>query len=197
MRKLISFFALFAATAHCASAQSDSLAVRQNAQERFATWAKPTKTIYLEGFGASSTIGLNFDSRFTGDNGWGYRVGLSFCSSSYSFLWDDATGVAVPLEINYLLGKRNSKLELGVGTSLGYYKVEEDSDEVPSHPESWRYGERKTFGYFVFLDIGYRYQPAKGFDFRIGITPSFDFGGRRGIYRHMFYPYISLGYAFK
>ena len=29
----------------------------------------------------------------------------------------------VPLELNYLLGKKNSKLELGFGASLGIYRV--------------------------------------------------------------------------
>ncbi|MBR1694066.1 MAG: hypothetical protein IJ709_01490, partial [Selenomonas sp.] len=55
---------------------------------------------------------------------------------------------------------------------------------------------RKSFGYFVFFDIGYRFQPIKGFDFRVGITPSFNFGDKRGITRAWGLPYLSFGYAF-
>lgn len=165
------------------------------------TYTTPTKAIYAEAFGASTMVGMNYDSRFKGNKGWGYRVGLSYAYSRHTFFISDTIkGVAVPLEINYLFGKRKSKFELGAGVSLGYYKenydyiefVHDDGIYATTTPKI-----RKSFGYFMFFNIGYRLQPVKGFDFRIGITPSFNFGDKRGISRTGGLPYISFGYAFR
>ncbi|MBQ7422872.1 MAG: hypothetical protein IJV27_12140 [Prevotella sp.] len=164
------------------------------------TYSTPTKAVYAEAFGASTMVGVNYDSRFKGNKGWGYRVGLSYAYSRHTFfLSDTIKGVAVPLEINYLFGKRKSKFELGAGVSLGYYK--ENYDYIEFTHEDGIYAKttpksRKSFGYFVFFDIGYRFQPIKGFDFRVGITPSFNFGDKRGITRAWGLPYLSFGYAF-
>lgn len=161
----------------------------------------PTKAVYVEAFGASTMFGVNYDSRFKYNWGWGYRVGLSYAYSSHESFWmsGSTNGISVPLEINYLFGKRRSKFEVGAGVSLGYYKenydyiefTHEDGSYAKTTPKS-----RNSFGYFVFFDIGYRFQPIKGFDFRVGITPSFNFGDKRGITRACGLPYLSFGYAF-
>lgn len=160
-----------------------------------------TRVVYVEAFGASTMVGANFDSRFKGIKGWGYRLGLNYAYSDNSFFLDyKIKGVAVPLEINYLFGKRKNKFEMGAGVSLGYYK--ETYDFLEFVPDDEGYHTIKTpktekkFGYFCFINIGYRYQPVKGFDFRVGITPSFKFGGNNGINRFDPLPYFSFGYAF-
>ena len=89
------------------------------------------RTLSLELGGAHNLVGVNFDSRFKGNHGLGYRVGIgySYGRNDFSFfvdMKDRIHGVAVPLEINYLLGKHSSKLELGVGISLGYYREQVD-----------------------------------------------------------------------
>lgn len=158
----------------------------------------------IEAFGAQNTIGVNYDARIRGNYGLGYRVGVGYGYADNSGLFDQKiNGIGIPLELNYLLGKSNSKLEFGFGTSLGFYNIKETTwyyyQPVPSETEgrSEQYTSSNTrFGYFMFGNIGYRYQREHGFIFRIGITPSFNFGDKYGLKRAVFYPYIGLGKSF-
>ena len=132
----------------------------------------PERSLSLELFGAQNTVGINYDSRFKGNHGLGYRVGVGYgysetstiASSSYAL-----QGIAAPIEVNYLFGKGRNKLELGFGTSLGYYYEKchvyttvgpglNMGDGVPNFGYSYYYKKvtHNTFGYFVFGNIGYR-----------------------------------------
>ena len=85
-----------------------------------------TRNLSVELLGAQNIVGVNYDSRFDGNSGLGYRVGIGYGYGNNSGLFDQKiNGVGVPLELNYLLGKKNSKLELGFGASLGVYQVKE------------------------------------------------------------------------
>ena len=82
------------------------------------------KNISVELFGAQNTIGINYDSRLKGNSGLGYRIGIGFGYDDNSNLFDEnIKGVRMPLEMNYLLGNKHNKLEIGIGTSLGFYHV--------------------------------------------------------------------------
>lgn len=82
------------------------------------------KNISVELFGAQNTIGINYDSRLKGNSGLGYRIGIGFGYADNSNLFDEnIKGVGMPLEMNYLLGNKHNKLEIGIGTSLGFYHV--------------------------------------------------------------------------
>ena len=77
----------------------------------------------------------------------------------------------------------------------GWYPGTEDTDQ--------KYGEIKyytnkenRFGYFFFGDIGYRYQRPNGFMFRVGVSPSFNFGDKYGLNKTAFFPYIGFGWSF-
>ena len=142
---------------------------------------KTNRGIYIELFGASNLIGLSYDSRLNPTSNWGYRVGISYYKNGNSKLTGSNSNSAIfsPLEINYLLGKKKSKLELGVGTSLGLYK------ENTSFA-----GSQKIFGYYLFSNIGYRYQAKKGLLFRTGISPSFSFKGKHGLEKNTFFTHI-------
>ena len=73
-----------------------------------------TRNLSVELLGAQNIVGINYDSRFNGNSGLGYRVGIGYGYGDNSGLFDQKiNGVGVPLELNYLLGKKNSKLELG------------------------------------------------------------------------------------
>ncbi len=168
--------------------------------------------IAVELLGAQNAVGINYDSRFKGNSGLGYRVGIGFGYGDNSGWfdqdnsgWFDQTvkGVGVPVALNYLAGKKRHKLEVGVGTSLGVYHVEETTwlwyQPVP--PETEGHDELCTstsnrFGYFLFGDLGYRYQRDNGFMFRAGISPSFNFGDKYGLKKSAFYPYIGFGWSF-
>ena len=166
------------------------------------------KSMYLELFGASNMVGVNYDSRFKPNSPWGYRVGLGYTySKNYGLLSgsNSIRGVDVPIEANYLLGKKRSKLELGLGVNLGYYKEKYDTwnlkeigkEDGITYYESIYKGEdsRSLWGYYCFSNIGYRYQPSHGFQFRAGISPSFNLGGKHAVSKSVF-PYISFGYVF-
>ncbi len=166
------------------------------------------KSMYLELFGASNMVGVNYDSRFKPNSPWGYRVGLGYTySKNYGLLSgsNSIRGVDVPIEANYLLGKKRSKLELGLGVNLGYYKEKYDTWDLKeigkedgiTYYESIYKGEdsRSLWGYYCFGNIGYRYQPSHGFQFRAGISPSFNLGEKHAVSKSVF-PYISFGYVF-
>lgn len=153
-----------------------------------------TRSLSVELLGAQNIAGINYDSRFNGNSGLGYRVGIGYGYGDNSGWYDQKiNGVGVPLELNYLLGKKNSKLELGFGASLGVYQVKEtigyvkDTGWYPggentdeTSPKTDFYTSSKTqFGYFFFGDIGYRYQRPNGFMFRVGVSPSFNFGDKQ------------------
>ena len=154
-----------------------------------------TRNLSVELLGAQNIVGVNYDSRFDGNSGLGYRVGIGYGYGNNSGLFDQKiNGVGVPLELNYLLGKKNSKLELGFGASLGVYQVKET---YVNSPKIDFYTSSKTqFGYFFFGDIGYRYQRPNGFMFRVGVSPSFNFGDKYGLNKAAFFPYIGFGWSF-
>ena len=167
-----------------------------------------TRNLSVELLGAQNVVGVNYDSRFDGNSGLGYRVGIGYGYGNNSGLFDQKiNGVGVPLELNYLLGKKNSKLELGFGASLGVYQVKETIGYVGGYPDGGNTDEtspkidfytssRTQFGYFFFGDIGYRYQRSNGFMFRVGVSPSFNFGDKYGLKKAAFFPYIGLGWSF-
>lgn len=162
------------------------------------------QSISVELLGAQNTVGINYDSRIKGNSGLGYRMGIGFGYGDNSDWFDQKIkGMGVPIELNYLLGKKNHKLEVGFGASLGIYHVKETTWYYyqPVPPEAEGHDEQYTstsnrLGYFMFGDIGYRYQRKNGFMFRIGVSPSFNFGDKYGLKKSAFYPYIGLGWSF-
>lgn len=166
------------------------------------------RSVYLELLGASNIVGVNYDARFKPNSPWGYRIGLGYTYSKQYSMFSGSNslrGPDIPLEINYLLGKKRSKLDLGFGLNLGYYTEKYDTwnirkaGEVDGVPyfESEYAGEARhsLWGYFFFGNIGYRYQPTRGFQFRAGISPSFNLGGKHAVSKSIS-PYVSFGYVF-
>lgn len=169
-----------------------------------------TKSVYVEAFGPSNTIGITYDARFNENSRWGYRVGFGFgyASSTSIFYGKTSTrGYTVPLGLNYLVGGKKHNLELGVGLNVGFYNNHDIAlepwyiEKTPGNTEQigWTAKPIKEnkFGTFAYGTIGYRYTAKKGFQFRIGITPAVAFSFK-GIYSHRvaFAPYISFGKAF-
>ena len=132
------------------------------------------RAVFAEFAGASMIVGVNFDSRFTEDSRWGYRIGLAYGDE-----------FNVPLEVNYLVGRRETrnKLDLGVGVNFAC-------------------SEKGELGDFAFLNIGYRFQPKNGMIFRVGLSPKLPLGdpGSLGeamsLWATSVIPYLSFGYAF-
>ena len=162
-------------------------------------WGQRVQNLSLEGLGASGSVGLNYDSRFKGNDGFGFRIGLGYCFSQSQYTAFvkpnecNLHAITFPLGFNYLLGKKKHKLDVGLGASMGYYHIQDSTYPIgityPDEPGN-------SFGYFMFAEIGYRYQPTEGLMLRVGLTPSWNFGGKYGLDRQWYYPFIGIGYSF-
>lgn len=131
------------------------------------------RNIYGE-IGGPGILSLNYDQRFKGQKGLGFRVG----AGGIGFL---TSGVfAIPVGINYLSGKRGHYLDLGAGASAITITDGED------------FFENSSSGFFGYLNFGYRYQPEKsGFTGRVFISPLITGAGV-----FPFYGGISFGFKF-
>lgn len=161
--------------------------------------AQRKQDFFMEAFGASTTFGIHYDSRFSENTNWGGRIGLAYTYSNSSDFFDDnpskTTGVTIPVAVNYLIGKRKHFAEVGAGISFGWYKC----TYINQHYEM----EQDVNADFFFLDLGYRFQPAKGLMIRAGINPGFaldlyeDNHKEHGAQRDaVIYPYLGIGYSF-
>ena len=172
------------------------------------TYGQNGRTLYLELFGASNGLGVNYDARFDrdGSTGWGWRTGLGFgyryssTGLAYDFseksgtqvgetteitishIYNQSFRASVPLEINYLLGSGPSKLDLGAG-GLFCADLYTAADGAKPH---------LAFGVSPYLSAGYRLVTEKRFVFRAGFMSPFTFRTRE----FPFWPYISFGRAF-
>lgn len=171
---------------------------------------KPVSNIHIELLGGSNGIGIQYDRRFKGNSAWGYGIGagwgFSYSQSDFFRFKQNYQNLSVSPRMNYLLGRKNRKLELGVGMSIGYQFGTEEYDKlsVIYDSESGSYLAKTThvkeknnlMNYFFFANIGYRRQAHNGFLFRIGITPVFGFGGKHSIDKFQLVPYLGFGKSF-
>ena len=131
-----------------------------------------TKSVYVELGGSGLVTSVNFDSRFKGSDGFGFRVGVGAIPLS------SVTIVTIPVGLNYITGKGSSHFEAEVtGTFLTATK-------------NAKFLSKALGGVVVFPHVGYRYtKPTKSFFGRIYLGPLF-FGGYT-----LPYAGISLGYT--
>ncbi|MBO4916392.1 MAG: hypothetical protein J5374_00755 [Bacteroidales bacterium] len=173
------------------------------------SYGQNSRSVYFELLGASNGLGVNYDARFNRDasSGLGWRIGLgsgyrySSTGLAYDFsdsrilektdesvhidiyhVYDQCFRAAIPLEINYLLGKGSSKFEIGAG---GFLAADLYTSRDGVKPEL-------RFGAAPYLSAGYRLVTARGFFFRAGALPSFNFRTRDA----SFWPYLAFGWAF-
>ncbi|TDO25711.1 hypothetical protein [Sediminibacterium goheungense] len=133
----------------------------------------PARSVFGE-IGGPCLFSANYDQRFKGQKGWGFRVGMG----GIGFL---TSGVfAVPVGFNHLSGSDGHYLELGAGAS---------AITVTDGESFFENSNSTVFGY---LNFGYRYQPEKkGFTARVFISPLITGAGV-----FPFYGGISAGFKF-
>ena len=132
--------------------------------------------LYAEIGGTGIGYAAKYDRRFSSrTNGIGGQVGLGF----YSFR-NLTESLIIPFGLNYLIGRYNHFLELGVGSVcvLGGYA-----------------DEGMTTTMLGTYNITYRYQPFEGrMVARLGWSPVLSFDGGPDFVSTM--PSLSLGYSF-
>lgn len=137
--------------------------------------------LYAE-LGGPSVAGLNFDTRFSKkENGIGGRIGFG------GFLIDGSGLLFVPVGINYLVGKPETKNFFELGVNLTYVSATENGNEADKDNNL-----ADTWGSLTF---GYRHQPqGQGVTFRVSVNPFFAF---KNNVLWPLYGGVSVGYKFK
>lgn len=173
--------------------QVDTMTVTHREVEKRLTFTERTnvvpKSIFVEGGGPGvNPLSLNFEIRFARQvNGWGLRVGGSYYGSNSDNV------VTIPIQVNYLLGRRGRYFEMGAGATFvrGAYNLY-STGCLRSHTNE------SFFELVGTSTFGFRYQPIKGgFMFRAGFSPILMIRGEDNkliFIPHV--PYLSLGYSF-
>lgn len=136
--------------------------------------AGPALNIYGDVGGPGGIISVNYDRRFTGEKGFGFRAGLGTILLSKpvsDILTETKPHLTFPLELNYLMGKEGNYFELGAGmTFLGNMSsnpavTEKDESTPATAPD-------RPDDMIWHATLGYRYQPLKrGFTSRVFLSP--------------------------
>ena len=143
-----------------------------------ATYVMPVHSIYLEIGGASDFVGVNWDSRFKTNSHWGYRAGLAIgyeSDNSYE-LTQSNTYYSAPVDVNLLIGRRKSRLELGLGLKpmlirQKHLTVAPTATDITQDTYNISTSTTYLFRALLLADIGYRYVSKRGFQLRCGVTP--------------------------
>ena len=170
------------------------------------TFVMPQHSIYGEEGGPCWGISANWDARLKKDSPWGYQVGLGWAGQ-----WDNMMGIhthtmyyGLTTGMNYLIGKRKSRLELGLGNQLRLISSKLVVAYMDKESDISIKSENKTqVRDFLYMNVGYRYTSTHGFQFRCGVTPmvnitngwidSNDNYSKGAVFLA---PYISFGKAF-
>jgi hypothetical protein len=150
------------------------MSIQTQAQSAGSENNNPTaKTVYAE-IGGPGIFSFNYDQRFKGQKGLGFRAGVGGIGFIYAGVF------SISLGLNYLSGTNGNYFELGAGASA---LTISDGSTIFSNNASTVIG---------YMNIGYRYQPEKkGFTGRVFISPLFTAEG--------FWPFyggISAGFKF-
>ena len=145
-------------------------------KEEPAATGKFKKSVFVEFLGNGPVISGNFDMRLKPDrnDGFGLRAGGGI-SGNY---------ITIPLGLNYIIGKKRSGFETGIGITPAV-KISEDQD-INGNPNEAR------FDAVGFLNAGYRLQSRNGFMLRANASVAY--GNSYFIFG---WPGLSIGYTFK
>ena len=161
------------------------ISVNLSAQVAEATFERRGHGTFFEIGGAGFSPTFNYETRFSQKNtGLGIRIGIGFGSLK------DVRKLSIPVQITYLLGKKDSKHHIEIGAGYSYFD-KLAVDDFKLNDEVVRF-EGTSFGTFSLMY--HRHPPLGGFLWKIGYTP---FVGNFSDGR-TFLPFFGLafGYAF-
>ena len=118
-----------------------------------------SRSVYVELLGSGLAVSANFDSRFNGSKGFGYRLGLGVVPLKSS------TVLTIPLGVNAILGSGPS-----------YFEAEATATILTT--TTGKFNGKSVSPIFIYPHVGYRYtKPSKSFIGRICAGPMFYGGG--------------------
>lgn len=162
---------------------------RENTQKVADITGKRRKVVFIEALGSGGLFSANYDMRFKPDqnDGWGFRIGIGigedlpvdvYKEREYFGYYADRY-LTIPLNLNYIFGKRRSGFETGITLT-----PELTSRKLENDPQ---------VKLLTFINAGYRFQPIKkGLLIRAAWTPA--------LINKSFSPLwagVSLGYGFR
>lgn len=144
----------------------------------------------------------NYDFRFNKGHkdGLGMRIGIGGESTdSEPFLGDGHTQikmVTVPLEVNYILGRKNFSFEFGY--SLTYISETKNSSFRLINPD---YINKEDSGNFIvsYIPVGFRLKPkTNGFMLKFNLGPLINYSAPNVFYddKVQFWAGLAVGYSF-
>ena len=131
----------------------------------------PGQTSFFAELGGPGILfSANIDRRFKPSTlGWGFRAGLGFVTGDEEkmvdgyYVWEPVSAVTVPVQLNFVFGKKDSPHSFEVGAGATYVGRKLEFMNFYDDRES------QFFGTFSFM---YRRQPPNGgFSWRAGFTP--------------------------
>jgi hypothetical protein len=136
-----------------------------------------SQAVFLELLGNAGVYSINYDRRFTKGHrsGWGGRVGFSYLKikDSGTLGYQTINLLAIPADINYLIGKRRGALELGIGAtyvssrSMGRTYTFDNLEVLGGGAYNI-----KSNGVFAFMNFVYRHRSLNnGFMYKAGFSP--------------------------
>lgn len=115
-----------------------------------------TRSLSVELLGAQNVVGVNYDSRFKGNSGWGYRVGIGYgYGDNSSWIDQKISGVGVPLELNYLYNPQNEAfLHSRTSRAISQNETYRPPPSVPKKSTGLR-----RYSYIVRTEFGHHSNP--------------------------------------
>lgn len=154
------------------------------------------KNIFVEGLGAGLLGSVNYDMRLQRGrmDGIGFRAGIGGANLNGTDDYGEPAHIGiitVPLEFNYLVGKKRSSFLAGIGL-LPIYASVQGNGTINTTGER-AFIDAEGFGFAGYLSLGYRFQPLRnGFMFQINWNPLISKSGFSPAWLG-----LSIGYGFK
>lgn len=160
------------------------------------------KSVFIEFLGSGATIiTANFDIRFNKGrtDGLGMRIGVGGGSVSENYIIGEGSTktktFTVPLEVNYIFGKRKFSFE--IGGSITYVSISEDSNFQLFGMYTEEHESENVI--VSYIPIGFRLKPENnGFMLKINIGPILNFSGPNLVSDETisFWGGLAIGYSF-
>ncbi len=176
---------------------TNTLSGKTNAISNNLEKKKYIKTAYLELLGNAGLYSYNFDMRTEKGirDKWGFRIGFGILRFSAT---DKVTtesiklsAIGIPFGLNYLIGKKEGFLELGIGAT--FFNIKYNGSELTNtdleNYDVQLFGD-KLSAMIGTINIGYKHVPIKkGFMYKFALTPL--------IISNEIIPFLGFGFGYK